>query len=114
MDSRRLGGTCYRHCKPLKRGCMLKAPASMSTTQLTTAQLRLLIGKLNNGPRAQEISADADLFAAGLIDSLSVVQLVTILERHYKIEFNFQDIQFEKFRSLDTLAKMLHETYKIQ
>lgn len=56
------------------------------------------------GIHADDIELDTALVSSGLIDSMSLVQLATHIERTLDIEIPDQDITVE---NLDSLAKIL-------
>ena len=51
------------------------------------------------------------LFEGGLgMDSFTAVELITLIEKHFDIEFNVDDIKPEHFTNVSTLAKLV-DTY---
>lgn len=55
----------------------------------------------------ENITPDTDLIASGVIDSLSLIQLVTHLERQNKIEIHDVDVNPENFQSVNTILNYL-------
>jgi D-alanine--poly(phosphoribitol) ligase subunit 2 len=49
-------------------------------------------------------SADADLFDAGILDSLAFVELLLQLEREFGVETSVDDLELDNFRSLERIA----------
>jgi D-alanine--poly(phosphoribitol) ligase subunit 2 len=49
-------------------------------------------------------SADADLFDAGILDSLAFVELLLQLEREFGIQTSVEDLELENFRTIDRIA----------
>jgi acyl carrier protein len=47
---------------------------------------------------------DADLIDGGLIDSLTLVELLFELEREFELQFSLDDLDVETFRSVDRIA----------
>jgi acyl carrier protein len=52
-------------------------------------------------------SADADLFETGILDSMSFVELLLQIETVFGLALNLGDIEFENFRSIDTIAAFI-------
>lgn len=47
---------------------------------------------------------DQDLIEEGLLDSLSLVELLMLLEQEFGIEMSIADIDFDSFRSVRSIA----------
>jgi len=69
-------------------------------------QLRHLVAEnLDLNLKPEEIDPDAQLLDGGLkLDSLSIVKLITLSERNFRIEFGGDDLCMESFASLRALA----------
>lgn len=52
-------------------------------------------------------SHDFDLFTAGILDSLQLVELLFQLEEQFGIQIPLGEIGLEDFRSIDSIALML-------
>jgi len=52
-------------------------------------------------------SHDSDLFTAGILDSLQLVELLFQLEEQFGIQISLGDIDLENFRSIDCIALLL-------
>ena len=52
-------------------------------------------------------SADTDLFATGVLDSLSFVELLLELERGYGVKISLEDLELENFRSIAGIARFV-------
>ncbi len=50
-------------------------------------------------------SAETDLIESGLLDSLLVVELVVALEKRFGVHISFDDIEFDNFRSVKSIAE---------
>jgi acyl carrier protein len=55
-------------------------------------------------------AADADLFEAGVLDSLGFAGLLVGLEDEFGIHFAVDVIDFERFRTLARLCDVVHES----
>ena len=51
--------------------------------------------------------ARTDLFAAGVLDSMSLVQLILELEQHFGLTLPLGDLGIESFRSLEDIANLI-------
>lgn len=83
----------------------------MAPETVKIEDLQALVKSLGPGSRPSEVLADTDLFAAGILDSLSIVQFVTLIEKKFSITFNYNDIRFENFRTLELLKTLLQKSY---
>ena len=54
-----------------------------------------------------ELSNDDNLLADGMIDSVSVVRLVSFIDSEYDFSIPHEDLTVENFRSVDSLATYL-------
>jgi acyl carrier protein len=49
----------------------------------------------------------SDLFAAGLIDSLTFIDLLLHLEREFEMKFSLDDLELDHFRSIARIARLV-------
>ena len=79
------------------------------TVEAVTEQLKTLIAQeLDVNLREDEMDAGAPLFEDGLgIDSIAIVELISVTERHFGIEFADEDLVPESFASLRVLADLI-------
>jgi|SRR5689334_12986277 len=54
-------------------------------------------------------SPDEDLLAAGVLDSLSLIQLLVGLEQHFGIRIPLEEMQIEDVRSVRALAHLVEK-----
>jgi acyl carrier protein len=61
----------------------------------------------------KNIPLDKSLLELGLIDSFGVIEIITYLEKKYKIKINDNEITKEKFGSLNKMSKLVSEKIEI-
>jgi acyl carrier protein len=64
---------------------------------------RLFLEELNIDVPA----VDADLIESGLIDSLTLVELLFAIEREFAVQLPFDDLEVDSFRSVATISKLV-------
>jgi methoxymalonate biosynthesis acyl carrier protein len=52
-------------------------------------------------------SLDTDLLESGILDSLQFVELLTQLERNFKLRLKIDDIDLDDLRSLGRIARLV-------
>ena len=52
-------------------------------------------------------STDQDLFDSGLLDSLSLVQLILELEHHFDIQLPLDELDIPSMSSIDSIATLI-------
>lgn len=55
----------------------------------------------------RQLADDEDIFAAGFVNSLLAIQLVTFVERAFAITVADEDLDLESFRSVDAIATLV-------
>ena len=75
-------------------------------TDLMVEQLKdLLVEKLDRNISRESIDPDAPILEDGLkLDSLALVELISLVEDHFGVEFGEEDLNMESFANLRTLA----------
>ncbi|MCI0664375.1 MAG: acyl carrier protein [Acidobacteria bacterium] len=53
-------------------------------------------------------SLEADLLESGLLDSLTLVELMSSLEEQFGIRISFDEIEIENFRSVKNIAEFVN------
>ena len=59
---------------------------------------------LHNGRADFELSADEDLLASGLVESLSMMQLIQFVEQTFDIKIPPQDMTIDNFVTVEAIA----------
>ncbi|MBK9313224.1 MAG: acyl carrier protein [Acidobacteria bacterium] len=67
--------------------------------------IRLLIERVH----IEAPSADTDLMGAGLLDSLSLVELMTGLEEQFDIRISFDEIEIDNFSSVTRIVEYVNQ-----
>lgn len=72
-------------------------------------QIKMIIAEeLDVNLKPEEIDENASLFEDGLgLDSISLVELISLVEQHFGLEFSEQDLGPESFSSLTVLANFI-------
>src|SRR5579864_9062450 len=117
-------GHCSRNCsasKPERRGTRLqcrKRPQCRKRTHRGQLYSMLLnqsspplvrtIGKLIAEKLLVEVhSPEDDLLATGVLDSLSLIELLLNLEQHFGMKIPLDELQIEDVRSVRSIANMV-------
>jgi len=70
-------------------------------------KIREIVSRLS-GRGAESISPDEPIFGGGLdLDSVTVVTLLTEIEREFGVSLPDEDLDLSAFRQLDMLARMV-------
>jgi acyl carrier protein len=59
-------------------------------------------------------SADTDLMESGLLDSLTLVELMSSLEEQFGINISFDEIEIDNFRSARRIAEFVNRRSMLQ
>ncbi len=54
-----------------------------------------------------DLTLKTDLFAAGVLDSIGIVSLITFLEANYSVQIDPADINEDNFRTIENIAGMV-------
>ncbi|MGE0101421.1 MAG: acyl carrier protein [Blastocatellales bacterium] len=77
----------------------------MTIKTVTTDQIiRLLAERVH----IETPSVDTDLMEAGLLDSLSLVELMTGLEEQFDVRISFDEIEIDNFSSVSRIVEFLN------
>jgi acyl carrier protein len=70
--------------------------------------VRLFASRMN----LQVPSSDTDLFETGVLDSLTFVELLLLLEQEFGVKTSLEDLEFENFRSIEKIAVFVLGHYR--
>jgi D-alanine--poly(phosphoribitol) ligase subunit 2 len=59
-------------------------------------------------------SPDADLLAAGILDSLALVQLLLHLEERFAVKIPLETLEIDDLRSLTSIARLVENQLRAQ
>lgn len=62
----------------------------------------------------KSLDDNKNLFELGLLDSLSIIQVILNLEKKLNINFKYSDIQIDNFRSINTIASAVSRIRLVQ
>lgn len=57
--------------------------------------------------RVEVPDRDTDVIDTGLVDSLTLVQLLSILEREFEVRIDLEELDLDDFRSVSSIADLL-------
>lgn len=63
-----------------------------------------IVGLLADGMGLSVPSDDTDLFEAGILDSMGLVELLIQIESTFGLSVNLGDVEIENFRSVETIT----------
>jgi acyl carrier protein len=78
----------------------------MIKNTVTHAQIERL---LSERVHIQAPSVDTDLMEAGLLDSLTLVELMSSLEEEFGIAISFDEIELDNFRTVARITEFVRE-----
>lgn len=78
----------------------------------TIELLKKLLTRMNIFPDVKGLKDDENLFSAGALDSLTLIQFVLLIEDEYQIRIDNADINYEQFQNFLIIAQRLSSKYK--
>lgn len=63
--------------------------------------------KSATGAKVEELSSNQNLFEAGVLDSLSMIQFIIALEGQFGVAFDYKDVQMDHFKTLENIRSMV-------
>jgi acyl carrier protein len=73
-----------------------------------------IINLLSERIHVETPSADTDLMESGLLDSLTLVELMSSLEEHFGINISFDEVEIDNFRSARRIAEFVNQRSRPQ
>lgn len=65
-----------------------------------------------NGVSPSELADDFDLMKKGIIDSINLINLVSAIEEHFRIEVDFEDMDTEELTVIGPLGSYIEKRAK--
>lgn len=84
----------------------------METTDIRTQIQRYIADELAGGRDPAEIGLDDSLIAAGLLDSLALLQLILFLEERFGVKVEDGEVVPDNFQSIERIAAFLQSKAK--
>ena len=77
----------------------------MNKSEVVDQIKELIASELDANLTVAEIGEDASLFEDGLgLDSVAIVEFITILEDRFNVQFSDMDLSSKMFRNISTIA----------
>lgn len=54
-----------------------------------------------------DLQSDEDIFALGFVNSMFAMQLVLFVEQEFQISIENEDLEFENFRTINSIASLI-------
>lgn len=77
------------------------------------SKLRTILKQMNVVQSLDHLKDDANLFSAGALDSLTLVQFVLLVEDEFKIRIDNTDIGYDQFQTFEKISALLRDKYKV-
>lgn len=82
----------------------------MNKSEVVDQIKELIASELNVNLKVADIGEGDSLFEDGLgLDSVAIVEFITILEDRFKVQFSDLDLTKELFRNISTIAEFIVE-----
>jgi acyl carrier protein len=56
---------------------------------------------------SHDLQVDEDIFGLGFVNSMFAMQLVLFVEQEFHIDIENEDLEFENFRTINSIAKLV-------
>jgi len=83
----------------------------MGLTPVSNDRIIHLLSEMVN---VEAPSADTDLMESGLLDSLTLVELMSSLEEQFGVHISFDEIEIDNFRSARRIAEFVNQLSRPQ
>ena len=82
----------------------------MNKSEVVAQIKELIAGELDMNLKVAEIGEEDSLFEDGLgLDSIAIVEFITVLEERFKFHFSEMDLSKEMFQNISTVADLVME-----
>ncbi|MDR4508105.1 MAG: phosphopantetheine-binding protein [Candidatus Brocadiaceae bacterium] len=77
---------------------------------ITADLIKIIAEELDVNIKAEEISGDMPFFEDGIgLDSVAIMEFIVLIEKKYNFKFSDEELNFERFKNLATLAAFITE-----
>ncbi|OFZ23213.1 MAG: hypothetical protein A2X94_02950 [Bdellovibrionales bacterium GWB1_55_8] len=83
----------------------------MPSKKATIENVRVALKRLKVRHEIEQIEPETNLFNTGALDSLALIQFVLSLEEEFSITLDYNDIQFDHFKSFSDIQRLLKSKY---
>lgn len=73
----------------------------------TLETLKQIIHEINPAFSKENLSLHDNLFTSGVLDSLTVVQLIVAIEKKFGIKISSKDINYQSFTTMDSILNLV-------
>lgn len=86
----------------------------MKKQEIITKLKDLIVYELDINVKREELSDDSPLLEGGIgLDSISIVNLIVLIEKNFNIRFQDEEITMDLFSDLDTLSSFIESKYAV-
>lgn len=86
----------------------------MKKQEIITKLKDLIVYELDINIKREELSDDSPLLEGGIgLDSISIVNLIVLIEKNFNIRFQDEEITMDLFSDLNTLASFIESKYAV-
>ncbi|MEM1124839.1 MAG: acyl carrier protein [Bacteroidota bacterium] len=75
--------------------------------------INYIIDEFHGGDASIAIAADDDLLGSGLVESMSMMRLITFLEETYQFKLPFQDMTIDNFETVNAMVAYIKKQNKV-
>jgi acyl carrier protein len=86
----------------------------MKKQEIITKLKDLIVYELDINIKREELSDDSPLLEGGIgLDSISIVNLIVLIEKNFNIRFQDEEITMDLFSDLNTLSSFIESKYAV-
>jgi acyl carrier protein len=86
----------------------------MKKQEIITKLKDLIVYELDINVKREELSDDSPLLEGGIgLDSISIVNLIVLIEKNFNIRFQDEEITMDLFSDLNTLSSFIESKYAV-
>lgn len=86
----------------------------MKKQEIITKLKDLIVYELDINVKREELTDDSQLLEGGIgLDSISIVNLIVLIEKNFNIRFQDEEITMDLFSDLNTLSSFIESKYAV-